>query len=281
VPEGQELLDDARGTEVALNKIFSKCAADSACAAAFPQLRRRFYGALPELRRQPLTVGERRYDDVALLRFIRGWLYPRGYSTFEQRIQSLVVVMDAAARGDAQTMLATQQRMRTEEGLGTRVDPPLPPHGRYSIGQNLSVYCHESAPFASLEQYERAVAGSAMLRALLQGFGEDPACDLWLAGTAAPTARTGVYDGPQLVFTGELDASSSGPAGYQIAKLNAHARLVVFRNGMHGQFPMELPTPEDTDYRLCALRLARAFVADSQGRLETGCADTRPLRLVR
>lgn len=281
VPEGQELIDDAFGTEVALNKIFSKCAADSACASAFPQLRRRFYAALPGLRQQPLTVGERRYDDAALLRFIRAWLYPRGYSTFEQRIQSLVLVMDAAARGDAGTMLDTQQRMRAEEGLGTRTDPPLPPHGRYSVGQNLSVYCHESAPFASMEQYEHAVAGSAILRALLQGFGDDPACDLWPAGKASAIARTGVYDGPQLVLTGELDASSSGPAGYEIAKRNANARLVVFRNGMHGQFPAELPTPEDTDYRMCALRLARAFVADPQGRLDTGCADTRPLRLVR
>ncbi|HJR33424.1 MAG TPA: hypothetical protein VJ817_00625, partial [Gemmatimonadales bacterium] len=138
-----------------------------------------------------------------------------------------------------------------------------------------------SAPFASREQSERAAAGSAILRALLQGSGDDPACDLWPAGKAAATARTGVYDGPQLVFTGELDASSSGPAGYEIAKLNANARLVVFRNGMHGQFPAELPTPEDTDYRLCALRLARAFVADPQGRLDTGCADSRRLRLVR
>lgn len=281
VPEGQELLDDARGTEVALNKIFSKCAADSACTAAFPELRSRFYAALPRLREQPLTVGDRRYDDAALLRFIRGWLYPRGYSTFEQRIQSLVMVMDAAARGDARTLLETRQRMRTEEGLDTRTDPPLPPHGRYSTGQNLSVYCHESAPFASREQHERATAGSAVLRALLQEFRADPACGLWPAGTADTTVRTRVYDGPQLVFAGELDASSSGPEGYEIAKLNANARLVVFRNGMHGQFPAELPTPEDTDYRMCALRLARAFVADPRGRLDTGCADTRPLRLVR
>jgi hypothetical protein len=48
--------------------------------------------------------------------------------------------------------------------------------------------------------------------------------------------RTRVYDGPQLVFTGELDASSSGPEGYEIAKLNANARLVVFRNGWHAHF---------------------------------------------
>ena len=281
VPEDQERLDDARGTEVALNKIFAKCAADSACASAYPQLRTRFIAALPRLRQQPLSAGDQRYDDAAVMSFIRAWLYPRGYSTFEQRIQSLLVFMDAAARGDGHLMASTRQRMRTEEGLDTRREPPVPAYGRYSIGQNLSVYCHEKEPFESVEEYQRAVARSVMLRALLQGFEDPGACSLWPAGQAELAALTGVYDGPQLVFTGELDASSSGPAGYQIAMLNANARNVVFWNGMHGQFPMELPTKEDTDYRMCALRLARDFVADPQRRLDTGCADTRRLRLVR
>ena len=281
IPEGQERVDDARGTEVALNKIFAKCAADSACASAYPQLRSRLIAALPRLRQQPLAAEDRRYDDAALLSFVRNWLYPRGYSTFEQRIQSLLLFMDAAARGDGQLMHQTRQRMRTEEGLDTRKEPPVPSYGRYSIGQNLSVYCHESEPFESMEEYQRAVAGSVILRALLEGFGEPSACSLWPAGQAEPAARTGSYDGPQLVFTGELDASSSGLAGYQIAMLNANARHVVFRNGMHGQFPKELPTKEDTDYRMCALRLARAFVADPQGKLDTNCADTRPLRMLR
>ena len=176
-----------------------------------------------------------------MLRFIRAWLYPRGYSTFEQRIQSLLKFMDAAARGDGQLMAATRQRMRTEEGLDTRKEPPIPDYGRYSIGQNLSVYCNEKEPFESMEDYQRAVAGSVILRALLQGFGDPGACSLWPAGQAEAAARTGFYDGPQFVFTGELDASSSGPAGYQIAMLNANARNVVFRNGMHGQFPKEPP----------------------------------------
>jgi pimeloyl-ACP methyl ester carboxylesterase len=281
VPEGQERDDDARGTEAALNKIFTKCAVDAACASAYPRIRTRFIEALDRLRQQPLAAGEQRYDDAAVVGFIRNWLYPRGYSTFEQRIQSLLVFMDAAARGDGPSMLATRQRMRTEEGLDTREEPPVPDYGRYSVGQNLSVYCNESEPFETMEEYQRAAASSVILRALLQGFDGPSACDLWPAGRADGSARTGIYDGPQLVFTGELDASSSGLAGYKIAMLNANATHVVFRNGMHGQFPMELPTVEDTDYRMCALRLARAFVADPRGRLDTSCADTRPLRLVR
>jgi hypothetical protein len=125
------------------------------------------------------------------------------------------------------------------------------------------------------------VASSAILRALLQGFGDNAACDLWGAGKAAASTKTGFYDGPQLVLTGELDASSSGSAGYEIAKQNANATHVVFRNGMHVQFRPEPPTPEDREYRMCALRLARAFLADPQRRLDTSCAETRRLRLVR
>ena len=281
VPEGQELVDDARGTEAALNKIFAKCAGDSACASAYPQLRSRFIAALPRLRQQPLQSGDRQYDDGVLLRFIRGWLYPRGYSTFEARIQSLLVVMDAAARGDGPLLAATRQRMRVEEGIDTRRDPPVPEHGRYSIGQNLSVYCHESEPFQSAEEYQRAVSGSEILRALLQGVGDASACGLWPAGRAAATARTGFYDGPQLAFTGELDASNSGQSGYKIVMANANAKQVVFRNGNHGQWAAELPTAEDMPYRLCAHRLARAFVADPQAKLDISCAETRQLRLVR
>jgi hypothetical protein len=105
---------------------------------------------------------------------------------------------------------------------------------------------------------------------------------LWPSGEAEQIANTHVYyDGPQLAFTGELDASSSGLAGYKIEMLYVSARNVVFRNGYHGQFPTELPTSEDRAYWLCALQLAHQFLVDPQQKLDTGCAETRKLRLVR
>src|SRR5207245_859512 len=71
LPEDQEMVDDFRGTEVVLNKIFSKCATDAACSSRFPQLRSRFLAALPRLRQQPLSIGDTRFDDGKVLRFIR------------------------------------------------------------------------------------------------------------------------------------------------------------------------------------------------------------------
>ena len=281
LPGGQELVDDALGTDVALNKIFSKCAMDSACSSKFPELRSRFIAALPRLRQQPLLVGDKRFDDRATVQFFRNWFYPRGYSTFEHRLQNLLIFMDAAARGDGTLMDETIQEMRKDEGLD-EVRPPEPIYARQSIGQNLSVYCNEKKPFESMDEYQKAAASSEIVRSLLAGFGGPSDCALWPSGEADPIENTRVYyDGPQLAFTGELDASSSGLAGYKIEMLYANALNIVFRNGYHGQFPTELPNSEDHDYWMCALRLAHEFFADPQRKLETGCAETRRLHLVK
>ncbi|MDX1545328.1 MAG: hypothetical protein R3214_15450, partial [Christiangramia sp.] len=84
-----------------------------------------------------------------------------------------------------------------------------------------------------------------------------------------------------LSFTGELDVSSSGIAGYKIDMLYVNAENVVFRNGYHGQFPTELPNAEDYEYWLCALQLAQQFFNNPQQKIDFGCAKTRKLRLVR
>lgn len=281
LPEGQESVDDALGFDAALSRLFTKCANDPDCSARFPRLRSRFLEALVRLRQQPLSVGEKTFDDNTVVSFIFNWMYPRGYSTYEQRIQNLLIFMDATASGDSQLMVDTQQKMRREEGLDTPRAPD-PIYARYSIGQNMSVYCNERKPFETWEEYQAAIARSEIARSFLSGFDNPSDCALWPSGQAEKIVNTHVYyDGPQLAFTGELDASSSGLAGYKIEMWYANAQNVVFRNGYHGQFPTELPTPEDYDYWLCALHLAREFFNDPQRNLDPGCAETRKLQLVR
>ena len=98
---------------------------------------------------------------------------------------------------------------------------------------------------------------------------------MWPAGRADPIENTHVYyDGPILAFTGELDANLSGIAGYKIAMLYDNARNVVFRNTGHAQFyirPYNY-SPEEYEYRRCALALGRQFLADPQRPLDTSCA---------
>ena len=288
LPEDQEVVEDLRGTEVALDKLFAKCAADAACASRFPALRSRFLAALPRLRQQPLSIGDERLDDGKVMGFVRGWFFGGSYLTFEHRVQSLLTYMDAAARGDGEFMIQIDQRMtqQNESNMGPPATAPFPIEGRYHVGQNLSIDCNEEKAFESMDEYLQAAAESEIVRSL---FGPDGGlvnfkiCALWPAGRADPIEDTHVnWDGPQLVFTGELDASLSGLAGYKIDMLYANATNVVFENGEHIQVTMEdSDTSNDWNYyRLCAAGLARQFLSDPQRTLDTRCAETRRLRLV-
>lgn len=282
LPQDQEVVEDLRGAEVVLNKIFWKCTADAACSSKFPQLRTRFMAALPRLRQQPLSIGERKIDDRRVAQFIQRTLYGGSYPTFERRIQYVLAYTDAAARGDGELMIKIEQRMRTE----TPAIPDLPDQGMFNIGQNLSIDCHEEKSFESVDEYAQAVARSDYARALFGRDGLDrnlKTCELWLAGRADPIENTHVYyDGPMLAFTGELDPTLSGLAGYRVEMLYANARHVVFRNNGHAQFYIRTYnySPEEYEYRRCALELGRQFHADPKKKLDTRCAETRQLRLV-
>ena len=282
LPEDQETIEDLRGAEVILNKIFSKCQAEAACSTKFPQLRTRLMAALPKLRQQPIEVGKEKFDDSRVAGFLQSTLYGGAYPTFAQRVQYVLAYADAAAQGDGQLMLQIEQKLKAE----TPAVPKLPDVGRFNIGQNLSIDCHEEKPFESVDEYMQLAAKSDFARAIFGQGGFDGNfrnCALWPAGRAAPIENTHVYyDGPILAFTGELDPTLSGLAGYKIEMLYANARNVVFRNAGHAQFYIRSYnySPEEYQYRRCALELARQFHADPQRKLDTSCTETRKLRLV-
>lgn len=282
LPEDQERVEDLRGAEVVINKIFNKCASDAACSAKFPQLRSRFLAALPKLRQQPIVAGEERLDDERVARFVVDSLYGGAVPTFEKRVQTVIAYADAAAKGEGAAMLQIEKNMADE----TPPPPQLPDQGRWNVGQNLSIDCREEKPFESMEEYAQAGAKSELVRSLLGrrgGLTSFQACALWPAGRADAIENTRVYyDGPMLAFTGELDPTLSGLAGYKIEMLYANARNVVFRNAGHVQFYIRSYnySPEEYQYRRCALELGRQFLADPQRSLDTRCAGTRQLRLV-
>ena len=282
LPEDQERVEDLRGAEVVINKIFNKCSSEATCAGRFPDLRGRFLAALPKIRQQPIVAGDKRIDDERVAVFLVDSLYGGAVPTFEKRVQRVIAYADAAAKGDGPGLLQIQKMMRDE----TPPLPQLPDQGRWHDGQNLSIDCHEEKVFESMEEYKQAAAKSELVRSLLGkdgGISRFRACDLWLAGRADPIENTRVYyDGPILVFTGELDPTLSGLAGYKMEMIYANARNVVFRNSGHAQFYIRTYnySEEEYPYRRCALELGRQFHADPRQVLDTRCAETRKLRLV-
>jgi pimeloyl-ACP methyl ester carboxylesterase len=282
LPEDQEVVEDQRGAEVVINRIFQKCAGDAACSARFPDLRNRFMAALPRLRQQPLHADGEMLDDGMVTRFLVDTLYGGASPTFEQRVQYVLAYADAASRGDGELMLKIEQELKS----ATPEVPKLPDVGRWSTGQNLSIDCHEEKGFESVDEYAQAAAKSDFVRARFGKGGLDESfrtCALWPAGRADPIENAHVnYDGPILAFTGELDPTLSGLAGYKIEMLYAHARNVVFRNAGHAQFYIRTYnySSEEYQYRRCALEIGRQFLADPQRTLDTRCAEARELRLV-
>lgn len=282
LPEDQERVEDLRGAEVVINKIFNKCATDATCAAKFPDLRSRFLAALPRIRQQPIVVGEERIDDERVAALLVNWLYGGARPTFETRVQRVIAYADATARGDGTAMLQIEKKMTDE----TPPLPRLPEVGRGVIGQNLSIDCREEKPFESMEEYAQAAAKSELVRSLLGregGIWSFRACSLWPTGRADSIENTRVYyDGPILAFSGELDPTLSALAGYKVEMIYANARNVVFRNSGHAQFYIRTYnySEEEYPYRRCALELGRQFHADPQQVLDTRCSETRKLRLV-
>jgi len=281
LPEDQEAVEDLRGAEVVINKIFSKCASDPKCSVTFPDLRSRFLAALPKIRQNSILIGKERIDDEKVVRLVVDWLYGGAVPTFETRVQRVLAYADAVARADGAVMLKIQKKMSDE----TPPIPRLPDQGKWTVGQNLSIDCREEKPFESREEYAQAAAESEFVRSLLgtRGGIAFEACSLWPTGRADPIENSRVYyDGPILAFTGELDPTLSGLAGYKIEMIYANARNVVFKNNGHVQFYIRTYnySEEESSYRRCALELGHQFLADPRRRLDTRCAETRKLRLV-
>ncbi len=188
----------------------------------------------------------------------------------------------AAPEPDGPGLLEIEKEMSD----GTPPRPELPDQGRWHDGQNLSIDCREEKVFESLEEYEQAAAKSELVRSLLGkegGVWKFDACALWPAGRTNPIENARVYyDGPILAFTGELDPTLSGLAGYKIEMIYANARNIVFRNSGHVQFYIRTYdySEEEYPYRRCALELGRQFHADPEQVLDTRCSETRKLRLV-
>jgi pimeloyl-ACP methyl ester carboxylesterase len=277
--EGLEIVDDFRGTDIAIHKLISRCAVDPACGARYPDLRGRFLAVLPQLRQRPLSIGEERIDDSRVVNFVRSVLFS-GTRGYEERLRELPAYLDAAARSDGATILRIEKNMPPEANPFEKIQ--VPEQGRYAMGQNVSVECFDERGFESREDYRRAAAKSVIVDALFgDSMGQNAfrECALWPSGRADPARKSRVhYDGPQLAFSGEFDPSLSGMSGYEMEMLYSSARNVIFTGAGHVQASLA-DYPTTNPYRHCALSLGREFLADPFQPLDARCATTRTLRL--
>jgi pimeloyl-ACP methyl ester carboxylesterase len=213
----------AEDSQRALDLLFEDCAADAACAEAYPRLRAEFASVVEGLRRRPLRVPVEREGgtpvehDLALGTFasvVRSLLQATSTS------KDLPLIIHDAAQGNWTpfTRIAVALRAQASSGLQT--------------GMLFSVACTEDAPFIDAargaRQESATFLGDYWTRSLLA------ACREWPRGSLPEDYRRAVpSDVPVLLVSGHLDPATPPRWAEEAARSLPNSRQIVVRYGSH------------------------------------------------
>lgn len=253
-----------RNAERAMEALFTTCADDPACAAAYPDLRRTFRDLVAKLNAAPApitvvdaTTGERVDDELdgdALV----GFLFDSLYST--ELVQHLPEIITAAAAGEFGS-------------IGLLLGAQTQSLDFVAIGQQLAVQCNEEVSFGSREDVAAAAADYPLVEGYFEsgptsGTGIFDVCGPWDAGEADAEANEPLSsDIPTLVLAGDLDPITPPRWGEQIAGNLSEAFFVQFPFTGHGSLPSHD----------CAVGIASDFLDEPGSEPATDCvADIEP-----
>jgi pimeloyl-ACP methyl ester carboxylesterase len=205
---------DEAGVDVAaatFDIMFQQCAEEPECAAAYPNLKERFYEIVRRANARPFEVTVKQPNAqpgaVGVTMQLRGndvieWAMDELASGGES-IQKLPAEIFRLARGDAGALAAYAE---------SKLSP-----GGYAWGMRYSVWCREEMPFQSRQK----IKAQSRRRDGLNGFkiqGALPSiCDAWRVPPAARVENEPVTsDIPTLILAGEYD-SYTPPAWARLA----------------------------------------------------------------
>ncbi|MBK8255808.1 MAG: alpha/beta fold hydrolase [Polyangiaceae bacterium] len=245
----------AKDAERALNQLFVDCAAEQACAGAFPNLKERFYKFVQTLADEPLRVQVRHpktgvaeevvIDKATFLGALRGVLYSAEISTL------LPFALNEAMSGRFEPLIT----LAAELGKSTE--------RTFAVGMFLSVVCSEDIPFIKPGEIEAAAQNTL--------FGPQAAldivraCDYWPKAPVPAAFREPVQTNlPTLLLSGALDPVTP-PSWGELAQASLPNGVHVIVGG----------TGHNTVSTACARRIASQFVEDGNpSNLNTECAST-------
>jgi pimeloyl-ACP methyl ester carboxylesterase len=253
------LVTGAHTPDASLAKLFADCAADSACAAAFPDLPSKFEGLLDAARQSPITAsvvdpvtslaGRLSLDYFALTNTVRVALYARTTT------ELLPFAIDSAARGNFTPLVGILGAMTGDETV--------------ALGAQFSMLCAE----------DWRVARDAGAAARTGGFMRDgyyeiftPTCETWPTA-ALPPAMLAPFSSnvPALAISGDSDpVTPPHLASRALEQFESSVHLVV-RPGFH-----------TNSANPCVARIIASFLADpATGGRDHACIEATPrLRFV-
>jgi pimeloyl-ACP methyl ester carboxylesterase len=273
-------LDYARGYRQQLERVFSGCAADTACNAAYPQIRALFYDLVHRLDRHPVHVPIPWFAPHPITLRVDGiWVYNDAVSgifpgdRFEpEHIHDLLADIWRQTHGE----FAAVQR----EQLGTG---PFEDSSDAFIaqGKTLSYMCHDNVGFITSTDLQQAaqdlpelasdiLSPDYSLPKSVAGIGP-AACRIWNVGLAAPAQNQPVSSAiPTLVLAGEYDQGVPPNIVRQIPPTLPNSFFYEVPAGAHGQL---------ADYNTaspCMREIAAQFLENPTARPDDGCFAALP-----
>ncbi len=235
-----------------LQSLFQGCAADRACAEAFPQLERAFYDAVERLNETPLRLprAETDYHGDDLV-----------YTVFEALYETeLIPVLPRLIHQVHQGQVEGLERFRFHLDGGTSSSGA----GRLADGLHYTVRCREDRspnPF----EVERVQQAYPRLASALAHVGPE-VCSVWDVGRAEPGFQHPVTVAtPTLVLAGEYDPITPPASGRRAAQALPNAYFFEFPGLGHG-----------VAGHACADRIRDHFLDAPSQQPEASCIATMP-----
>lgn len=240
-------LDGARAAERELRHLLADCAADSACAAAFPRLAAELDSVSARAAREPARVrvpqpGGDSVEVVLDRSLLSATLYALLLSPMRQQMPLLIHRAATDGLGALGPIAALVRRA---------VYGPLP------VGMYLSIVCAEDVPrLTRAERESLATTFGGMSSSVLAS------CDVWPHATvAADFHRPVAWTGPALLVSGDSDPATGVDQGERLAREWTGARHVILPATAHG--PM---------FPGCMRELVGEFIERGSGAgLDTSC----------
>jgi pimeloyl-ACP methyl ester carboxylesterase len=266
-----EIVTDLQRAHIRLlEMIFARCAANTACEAAYPNLRTRFYDRVHALRVQPVVLSIPVEGGGSRSLTVDGDVLLGESSACEDPFCALDMParLDLVARGDVAGFFDFTFSLNGP-------NDPFVAEGKKGVS-----HCHDSFAFEHTSDLQQAARESPEFRSLLLNrlplipdkWNTKEACKAWQVGRAEPAQHRLVTSTiPTLILSGEWDGAVSPVHAQEIASTLSRSFFVEFQGIGHWTLIWLLITGTD-----CPARIAAEFIGSPTTGPNSACATALP-----
>lgn len=240
----------------AMERLFVDCEGDSACRAAYPDLKNRFYSFLEESTREPVAVevAHPKTGEMELF-YLKGESFVQVFSNASTSdVSEIPYEINKLLLGDYSSVKVQLQQLLESPGTGI---------GR---GMRLSVWCAEETPFNDRSVIANETTKYPETVGLSPAVFEPEICDVWGVKKAPEFENFAVNSEiPVLLISGSYDEFT--PVKW------AEAMLENLPNGQHLVFKGWKHGPTTNWGNPCAMKAAVNFFNDPTKKPQPECLD--------